>query len=247
VPQRVVEVAHDVFLGRGTDVNWVLIRAGDDVTLIDTGYPGDVAKVEDSVRAIGRRPEDVRAVLITHAHIDHIGAVNHFHERYGAAVYTDETEVAHAHRDYLEQASRTDVIANLWRPGMAAWLVRVSRAGVTKNVVVPSAQPFPNAGPLDLPGRPVPVPTPGHTSGHTAYLLPEVGAIVTGDGLVTAHPALRGDGPQVLPAFFNHGDPVRGLASLEDLDADLVLPGHGDPLHRPIADAVREARERAAR
>jgi glyoxylase-like metal-dependent hydrolase (beta-lactamase superfamily II) len=245
VSQRVVEVAQDVFLGRGTDVNWVLVRDGEDVTLIDSGYPGDVARVEESVRAIGRRPQDVRAVLITHAHVDHIGAVNHVHERYGAAVYTGETEVAHAHRDYLEQASRTAVIANLWRPGMVAWLLRVGRVGVTKHVSVPSAQPFPNAGPLDLPGGLVPVPTPGHTSGHTAYYLPDVGAVVTGDGLVTAHAVLRGRGPQVLPAFFNHGDPVRGLTALEGLDADLVLPGHGDPLHRPIADAVREARERA--
>jgi glyoxylase-like metal-dependent hydrolase (beta-lactamase superfamily II) len=119
--------------------------------------------------------------------------------------------------------------------------------GVTDDVSVASARPFPVVGPLDLPGRPVPVPTPGHTSGHAAYHLPEVGAVITGDGLVTAHAVLRGTGPQVLPAFFNHGDPVAGLAGLEPLDADLVLPGHGDVLRRPIADAVREARERARR
>jgi glyoxylase-like metal-dependent hydrolase (beta-lactamase superfamily II) len=246
MPPRVVEVASDVFLGRGTEVNWVLIRDGEDVTLIDAGYPGDVAKVVESVRAIGRRPEDVRAVLITHAHVDHLGAVNHFHDRYGAAVHTGAAEVAHARRDYLEQASRSDVISRLWRPGVLPWALRVSRAGATKDVRVPSAQPFPDDGALDLPGAPVPVATPGHTTGHTAYHLPAVGAVVTGDGLVTAHAVLRESGPQVLPAFFNHGDAVAGLAALERLDADLVLPGHGDLLRRPIADAVREARERAS-
>jgi glyoxylase-like metal-dependent hydrolase (beta-lactamase superfamily II) len=243
--QRVVEVAADVFLGRGTEVNFVLLRDGSDVTLIDSGYPGDLAKVEESLRAMGRRSEDVVAVLITHAHVDHIGSVNHFRDRYGAAVYCDPIEVAHAHRNYLEQASPLDVARNLWRPGLWPWLARVGRVGVTKHVTVPSAQPFANDGPLDLPGAPVPVPTHGHTSGHTAYHLPHVGAVVTGDGLVTAHAVLRERGPQVLPQFFNHGDPVRALAALEHLDADLILPGHGDPLRRPIAEAVREARERA--
>jgi glyoxylase-like metal-dependent hydrolase (beta-lactamase superfamily II) len=145
MPQRVSEVAPEVFVARGTDVNWVLLRDGADLTLIDTGYPGDLAKVEESLHAIGRRPSEVRAVLITHAHVDHIGGVNHFADRYGAAVYTDPIEVANAHRDYLEQADRLDVAANLWRPGVLPWLLRVSRVGVTASVVVPSAQAFPSA------------------------------------------------------------------------------------------------------
>jgi glyoxylase-like metal-dependent hydrolase (beta-lactamase superfamily II) len=240
----VTEVAADVFFARGTDVNWVILRDGSDVTLIDTGYPGDLMRVEASLRAIGGQPADVRAVLITHAHVDHIGAVNHFHDRYGAAVYTDPVEVAHARRDYLEQAGPLDVAANLWRPGVLPWLLRVGRVGATKHVVVPGAQAFPRKGALDLPGAPVPVPTHGHTSGHTAYHLPGVGAVVTGDGLVTAHAVSRTRGAQVLPAFFNHGDPVPALAALEGLDADLVLPGHGEPLRRPIAEAVAEARAR---
>lgn len=239
------EVAQDVFRVRGTEVNWYLVRDGDDVTLIDTGYPGDLSRVEDSVRAIGRQPADVHAVLLTHAHVDHMGAANHFHDRYGARVYTDATEVRHAHREYLEQANALDVVTNLWRPGLWPWLARVTRVGVLKKVSIPSAEAFPNEGALDIPGRPVPVPTRGHTSGHTAYVLPASGAVLTGDELVTAHAVLPRTGPQVLPAFFNHGDQLAAIGALEGLDADLILPGHGDPLRRPIADAVREARERA--
>jgi glyoxylase-like metal-dependent hydrolase (beta-lactamase superfamily II) len=224
----------------------VLLRDGTDVTLIDTGYPGDIDALEQSVREIGARPEDVRAVLLTHAHIDHIGGANHFHDRYGAAVHTGAVEVAHAHRDYLEQAGPRDVLANAWRPGALPWALRVVRAGATKDISIPAAQPFPNAGALDLPGAPVPVPMPGHTSGHTAYLLPAAGAVATGDGLVTGHAMLRGTGPQVLPPMFNHGDPLAGLAALEGLDAELVLPGHGDPLRRPLAAVVAEARARSS-
>lgn len=239
-----VEVAPGVFHVRGTEVNWYLVQDGTDLTLFDTGYPGDRARVEASVRAIGRRPEDVRAVLLTHAHVDHMGAANHLHDRYGTPVYTDPTEVRHAHREYLEQANALDVARNLWRPGMWPWLGRVLRVGVTDKISIPSAQPFPSDGPLDLPGGPVPVPTHGHTSGHTAYLLPGAGAVATGDALVTWHAVTRHRGPQVLPAFFSHGDQLAALNALEQVDADLVLPGHGDPLRRPIGAAVREARER---
>jgi glyoxylase-like metal-dependent hydrolase (beta-lactamase superfamily II) len=241
------EVADDVFFARGTDVNFVILRDGSDLTLIDTGYPGDRETVAAAIAELGRRPEDVRAVLITHAHIDHVGSVNHFAERYGAAVYTDPVEVRHAHREYLEQAAVHDVVANLWRPGVLPWLSRVLRVGVLQHVAIPSAEPFPTDGALDVPGRPVPVPTHGHTSGHTGYFLPAAGAVATGDGLVTGHPVVRHRGPQVLPGFFNSGDAAAGIAPLAALAADLILPGHGPALRRPIADAVGEAAERASR
>jgi glyoxylase-like metal-dependent hydrolase (beta-lactamase superfamily II) len=240
--ERVIEVADDVFLVHGTEVNWILVREGDSITLIDAGYPGDRQRVEESIRVIGRQPEDVHAILLTHAHVDHMGAANHFRDRYGVPTFTDEVEVRHARRDHLEQANALDIAANIWRPGVAPWLARVVRVGAAKRVSIPSAEPFPHDGPLDMPGRPVPVPTRGHTSGHTAYHLPAVGAIVTGDELVTGHGVLKGRGPRVLPGYFSHGDPATALAALEGVDADLILPGHGEPLRQPIADAVREAR-----
>lgn len=237
------EVAPNVFAVRGTDVNWYLIRDGGDLTLIDCGYPGDAPAVEASIRALGARPEDVRAVLITHAHIDHIGATRQLHDAYGVPAWTSDTEARHARREYLEQAGPLDVARNLWRPGALPWAIRISRKGAARPYSVPHAQPFPGEGPLELPGNPVPVVTGGHTSGHTAYLLPEAGAVITGDALVTGHAMLRETGPQLLPALFHHGDALGALTALETLDADLVLPGHGEPLHRPIAGAVAEARD----
>jgi glyoxylase-like metal-dependent hydrolase (beta-lactamase superfamily II) len=241
----VEQVADGVWRARGTDVNWFLLRSGDEVTLVDCGYPGDTRAVLASIRSIGSRPEDVRAVLLTHAHVDHMGAANHLHEAYGTPTWTDPVEVAHAHRDRLEQAGPADVVRNLWRPGVLPWTLRISRAGATRPVSVPHALPFPSDGPLDLPGHPVPVATHGHTSGHTAFHLPGAGAVITGDGLVTGHAVSRRTGPQLIMEMFNHGDARAGLAPLEGLDADLVLPGHGEPWRGPIAEAVAQARATA--
>ena len=235
------EVAPGVYRARGTEVNWYLIVEGTDVTLVDSGYPGDVERVLASIREIGRRPEDVRALLLTHAHVDHMGAANHLHEAFGVPVWTDEREAAHARREHLEQANRSDVIRNLWRPGVLPWVLKISRVGATSDVSIPSAVAFPNDGPLDVPGRPVPVPTRGHTSGHTVYHLPAVGAVLTGDELVTGHALLRGDGPQKLPAFFNRGDQAAAIEKIGGIDAGLILPGHGEPLHEAAAQAAQRA------
>ena len=236
------EVADDVFFARGADVNWVLLRDGRELTLVDTGYPGYLDDVLRSIGELGSEPKDVAAVLITHAHVDHVGGANHFAQTYGTPVYTGEQEARHARREFLEQATPLDVAKNLWRPGMAAWLSRVMRVGVTRKVAIPTAEAFPTV--LDLPGRPAPLLTGGHTSGHTAYHLPAARAVLTGDELVTGHALLRGTGPSLLPAFFDHGDTRAAVQRLAGLDAELILPGHGPALRQPIADAVAEALSR---
>lgn len=94
-----------------------------------------------------------------------------------------------------------------------------------------------------VPGRLVPVPTPGHTSGHCAFHLPERGVLIAGDALMTAHPAARTTGPQLLPRMFNH-DEAAALASLQalaGLSADVVLPGHGPAYPGSPASAVERA------
>ncbi|CAM3120875.1 MBL fold metallo-hydrolase [Prescottella defluvii] len=240
----VEEVAPGVFRGSGTHVNFVLLRDGDALTLIDGGYPGDVSAVEGAIRSLGRRPEDVQGMLLTHAHVDHMGAIVAFHQRYGIPVFTDPTEVAHARREYLEQATGKDFIPMLHKHGVVPWLLRIARAGATRSVSV-NAQAVTSGHHLDLPGGPLPVATHGHTSGHTAFLLPQHGVIVTGDALVTAHPLSRILGPQLLPPVFDHGhgDTLGALDHLAGLDADTILPGHGPVVSLPIAAAVDQVRE----
>ncbi|MFJ9042872.1 MBL fold metallo-hydrolase [Streptomyces sp. NPDC102347] len=243
------QVADGTFLVHGTSTNWVILTEGDAVTLIDTGYPGDREGLLGSLAEVGASPEAVTAVLITHAHNDHLGSAEFLAAVYGTPVHTHEDEVPHARRDFLHQVSVARVLRNGWRPGVLPWAAHALRAGGTAHVAVTAPTPFPGpgTGPLDLPGRPVPVHTPGHTAGHCAFHLPHSGVVVSGDALVSGHPTSRTEGPQMLTDMFHRerAAAVRSLDVLAGLDGDLLLPGHG-PLHRgPVRDAALLARQRA--
>ncbi|MER5602443.1 MBL fold metallo-hydrolase [Streptomyces sp. NPDC002265] len=244
----VQQVADGTYLVHGSNTNWVILTEGDAATLIDTGYPGDRQQLLESLAAVGSSPEAVAAVLITHAHNDHLGSAEYLRSTYGTPVYLHEDEVPHARRDFLQQVSVGQVLGNVWRPGVLPWLVHVLRVGGTEQHPVTAPAPFTGTGALDLPGRPVPVHTPGHTVGHAVFHLPEVGAVVSGDALVSGHATARAKGPQLLPDMFHH-ERARAVASLsviEALSGDVLLPGHG-PVHRgSVEAAARLARERAA-
>ncbi|MGY1577639.1 MBL fold metallo-hydrolase [Streptomyces sp. MN13] len=241
-------IADGTYLVHGSNTNWVILTEGDAVTLVDTGYPGDRELVLDSLAAVGSSPEAVAAVLVTHAHNDHLGSAEYLRATYGTPVYLHEAEVPHARRDFLHQVSVGQVLREGWRPGVLPWAVHALRSGGTAHVPVAAPEPFPAAGALDLPGRPVPVHTPGHTLGHCAYHLPGAGVVISGDALVSGHPTSRAEGPQLLPDMFHH-ERARAVASLDvlaGLAADVLLPGHGPVHHGPVRDAALHARERAA-
>lgn len=58
----------------GGNTRWVIVKDGADATLVDSGYPNDHDLLLASLDALGPKPEAVRAILVTHADNDHVGA-----------------------------------------------------------------------------------------------------------------------------------------------------------------------------
>ncbi|MGW5638135.1 MBL fold metallo-hydrolase [Streptomyces sp. NPDC003832] len=245
---RVRQVADGTYLVHGSDTNWVVLADGDALTLVDTGYRGDRAGLLDSLAQVGGSPEAVTAVLITHAHNDHVGSAEFLRATYGTPVLLHEAEVPHARREFLHQVSVGQVLRDSLRPGVLPWALRALRSGGTAHLPVTEPRAFTTGAPLDLPGRPVPVHTPGHTDGHCAFHLPSAGVLISGDALVSGHPTSRVRGPQLLADRYHHrrAEALASLDVLAALDGDLLLPGHG-PAHRgPLGESALQARERAA-
>ena len=68
-----MEVAPGVHRLTGGIVNFYLIDDGGRLVLVDAGTPRDWDLLVRTITGLGRRVEDLDAVLITHAHSDHTG------------------------------------------------------------------------------------------------------------------------------------------------------------------------------
>lgn len=220
-------------------VNWTLVTDRDRVMLIDAGFPGQRDDVVGSVRQLGFTVDDIAAVLLTHAHIDHLGSAIWLAKTHGTPVFCHARELGHTKREYLEQAAPADVVRNIWQPRWLKWAATITAKGGLNHAGIPTAQALTGAD--DLPGSPVPVPTPGHTGGHCSFLVD--GVLISGDALVTGHPLLRHTGPTLLPALFNHDEAGcrSSLTTLAAVDTDVMLPGHGPVWRGSIADAAAAA------
>lgn len=238
---RLEAVTDRVHIARTDLVNWTLVTDGEGVLLIDAGYPGHHDDVVGSVRELGFALSDVRAILLTHAHIDHFGSAITMAERDGIPVYAHTDEVGHARREYLEQVSPVDVARHVWQPRWLRWTLAISRKGGLARGGIPTAKTLTEEIATGLPGAPVAVPTPGHTGGHCSYLVD--GVLVSGDALVTGHPLMSGVRPRLLPKLFNHDQASceASLATLAALDTETLVPGHGPVWRGSMRAAVEQA------
>src|SRR5215212_3174381 len=241
VPTAITDTVHFV----QTDlVNWTLVTAGDGVMLIDAGFPGHRDDVLGSLRKLGFGVDDLRAILLTHAHIDHFGSAIWFAKTHGTPVYCHAAEVGHSKREYLEQASPVDVAAHVWQPSWLRWSVAISRKGAFTHDGIPTTQALTGDVAATLPGAPMAIPSPGHTGGHCSFVVD--GVLVSGDALVTGHPVATGTGPQLLHKVFNQDQNgcLRSLAALGMLETDVLVPGHGQVWRGPIREACERATPR---
>lgn len=72
-------------LGSGSRGNATLVEAGGTCVMVDCGF--SVAEAKRRLARLGKAPEDIRAILVTHEHSDHIGGVAAFARRYGTPVW----------------------------------------------------------------------------------------------------------------------------------------------------------------
>jgi glyoxylase-like metal-dependent hydrolase (beta-lactamase superfamily II) len=226
--------------------NFYLVVDGGRATVIDAGGSRELPKLEKGLASLELSMADVEAILLTHAHTDHIGFAA-LAGTIGVEVKVHEREAAYAQDDSKGgQIGIGDL--PLWRPRVLAFLIEMVRAGAARSYRLRSVSTVGDDEILDLPGRPRVIGTPGHTAGHTCYLLEDRSTLFTGDALVTDQIIRRATGPALLPEMFHadHAEARRSLDHLVPTGAELLLPGHGSPWRGPIGEAVALARSGAA-
>ena len=247
MPSSLEQVADGVHRCADGLVNWYLVEDGGDLLLVDSGWPRSWSRIVSAVEELRRRPADLRSVLLTHGHADHLGGAERVRREWGVPVRAHAREVPRVRgkeRGGSSFALVPGLLPHLRRPAAFAFVLHAARHGFMTPRWVQQVEPFDDGETLALPGRPRAVATPGHTAGHASILLAERGVLFAGDALVTLDVLTRERGPRLLPDALTD-DPAaaqRSLAALERLSADVLLPGHGDPWHGSPADAVSQAR-----
>jgi len=239
-----IQVAPGVWAAGTRFVNYYVVDGGaDGLTLVDAGLPGYARRLGPTLAAIGHAPADVRAVLLTHGHVDHVGMAQPLADA-GATIYLHEADAALAADPRLNKTDRP-LLPYLRYPATVAFVVHAVREGATKHRGAPALVPMRDGETLDVPGKPRVTHAPGHTAGSCVLEFAEHGVVFVGDLLCTISPAFgRGDVPQ-LQTRGSNADSDLAMSSLDRLagiEASTVLPGHGGPWRDGVSAAVETAR-----
>jgi glyoxylase-like metal-dependent hydrolase (beta-lactamase superfamily II) len=232
-----MEVADGIHRFGTRMVNWYLIERGGGLTLVDAGMRGYWPQLERALGALGRKVDEVEAVVLTHAHADHVGFAHQVKANSDATVWVHE-------RDAEPGMRRFPPFRLYLRPTAWPLLAHGLRNGLLATPDAAEVRTFGDGDVLEVPGRPRVRHLPGHTRGNCALYLPDASVVFSGDALVTFDPYRRRRGPRLLIKGVNEdNDQARAsLDQLADLNAHILLPGHGEPWRDGVAAAVAEAR-----
>jgi glyoxylase-like metal-dependent hydrolase (beta-lactamase superfamily II) len=239
---KVDEVAAGTWRINDGLANFYLRKERTSALVIDAGCRRSARGLAKALRLANLAVSDVVAVLLTHSHIDHVGIAERLHRRSDAAIYLhpDDNAMAFCATPGFLGGIKT-------RLGMD-WGLKVAwglfRGGCLPYPVISDLTAVTDGEVLDLPGRPRVIWMPGHTMGSCAFLFEGISTLFTGDALVTA--ADRDGTVRCLasPAAYDD-DPALALESVDrlaDVQAGLILPGHGPDFSEGVAVAVAQAR-----
>lgn len=201
-------------------VNSYAFREGDETYLIDTGFSRNAKPIVRAFQNAHVPLASVEKVLLTHHHVDHRG---------GAAFLLEHTHaslVCHA-----EDAPFVDGRVEPTMPLLMRLFMRTRPAPV--GLALKDAD---RVGPLLV------VHTPGHTPGEVVFFHPARKILFSGDAAVERKGQLTLPAPRFAARL---DQAVQSLSRIRELDAEMLLPGHGVPVTRNVASLLDDLIQRA--
>jgi glyoxylase-like metal-dependent hydrolase (beta-lactamase superfamily II) len=224
---------------------------GEPVTLVDSGVDTVEGKaaLTKALAEHGRRPSDVKCVLVTHAHTDHFGGAIWLQAESGCEVYVHEADLAMS-TDPDWQETERQIFPTL---GFTPEEVERFFSDEGYEWRFPDFTPFPQDASFDVGDATLSVEHhPGHTPGHVWITEERSGAIFVGDYVLANHPTNAGlerdadhpSGRAQLLQLYN-----AGLRELLERDTPVLLPAHGPPIagHRELLTRRLQKTDRRTR
>jgi glyoxylase-like metal-dependent hydrolase (beta-lactamase superfamily II) len=207
-------------------VNCYLIRESDGITLVDTGLPGTH---DDIIAAASSLGAPIRRVLLTHAHMDHVGSVDALLEKLGST--------------NVELISNARSLPLLQKPPDKSLQPNEPQTKIKGGLPGIKSRPTRLLNEGDLVGSLRTIETPGHIPGHLSFLDERDDTLYAGDALVTMGGlTVSGFAPWFfpLPNFANWHKPsaIASAQKLLNYPIQRFASGHG-PIHPGGNPALR--------
>lgn len=160
--QKIVDDAYLVPMG---NVNAVLLDGGAELALVDAGFPGKQQLVFDAIRELGRSPQDLKHLVFTHHHPDHIGSAAAIVRETGATTYMHplDSPIAETGGPFRPMVPGSGLL-----PRLLYFIISrqkqepIEPIRIDRQII--EGETLPIAGGLRV------IHTPGHCAGHVALL-----------------------------------------------------------------------------
>jgi glyoxylase-like metal-dependent hydrolase (beta-lactamase superfamily II) len=150
---HVTEVAEGIHRLTNGISNFYLIQESGKLVLVDAGAPKDWDLLGRAVAGLGRHLSDLDAVLLTHAHTDHIGFAEHARAATGARVWVHEHDAAMARTGQVGPRDGKTT-AYLLRAAFWRTALTLGARGGARIIPVAEVSQFGDGQTLDVPGNP---------------------------------------------------------------------------------------------
>jgi glyoxylase-like metal-dependent hydrolase (beta-lactamase superfamily II) len=220
-------------------VNVYLLEESGEVTIIDAGLSGMWSLIPRELAAMGRSLDDVRALVLTHAHIDHVGFAERLRRERRVPISVHERDAKLARG---EESPKNQTMGRIG-PAALRFIWFALTHGALRSMKIAEVATFGDGATLDVPGAPRVIHVPGHSEGSAVLHVPARDVAFVGDAFATYNVVSGATGPQIAPFSSDVPRARESLARLERIEAGLALPGHGAPWTRGIGEALRLIRE----